>query len=111
MSPTLLSPRPSVATKPAPIFSGKISPSGTATGIITMMPAPADQAKLVILNSLGDVASETIRDVADHGMVALNYNQGFLDQAGKELYFLVVKGYLKGSQVWEQRLGRMRFHT
>lgn len=110
MSPALLAPRPVAAVKTAPTYSGQISPFGTATGVITRMPAAADEVKLIVLDSMGEVASESTRSAPEHGMVGLNFSNALIQKAGTEIYFLMVKGYLKGVQVWEQRLGRFSFH-
>jgi hypothetical protein len=110
MSPALLAPN-TISNKSPISFKGQISRSGTATGIITRMPAAADEVKLVVLNSIGEVASEFSRPVMELGLLSLNFNADLVKTAGNEIYFLMVKGYLKGSLAWEQRLGRFRFRN
>lgn len=110
MAPAILTQRPT-AIKPSPVFQGTISARGTATGIITHMPAPADEVKLVVLNALGEIASETVRSVSDAGLVGLSFSSALVQKAGKEPYFLMVKGSVKGAPAWEQRLGRYTFHS
>lgn len=104
MSPLTLAPKPVIQAK-APISS-----SGTVTGVITAMPAAADEVRLVVLNSLGELASEERKPVKEIGLVALDFGDALIKNAGKEIYFLMVQGYVKGAQVWEQHLGRYRFH-
>jgi hypothetical protein len=75
------------------------------------MPGAADQVKLVVLNSLGEIASETSKPASEAGLVALNFTDLLIQKAGKEVYFIMAKGYVKGALVWEQRLGRYSFHS
>jgi hypothetical protein len=102
-----------VPSKTPAIYAGTIRPAGRPTGIITRMPAPADEVRLIVLNSLGEAVSETVRPVlpAEQGAVALDYGPEWRDEAGNAIYFLLVQGFLKGTLVWEQRLGRTRFHS
>lgn len=102
--------KPSIAKAPA-VYNGPISPRGIATGIVTQMPAAADEVKLVVLNSLGEVASEMSKPAGETGLIGLNFSQALINKAGKEVYFLMVKGYVKGNLAWEQRLGRFVFHS
>jgi hypothetical protein len=105
-------PEPKISEPKAPaIYHGQIhAPAGTS-GIVTHMPAAADEAKLVVLNSLGEVVSETGHRVSEEGLVTLNFSEALERKAGKEDYYLLVKGYLKGALAWEQRLGRFHFHA
>jgi hypothetical protein len=99
------------AVKAAPVYSGTISARGTATGIVTRMPAAADEVRLVVLNAVGEVVSEQAKAAAEVGLITLNFSASLVEKAGKEMYFLMVKGYLKGNLAWEQRLGRFSFHS
>ena len=116
MAPALLSKtpatvKPSIPSKADPVYDGPISARGIATGIITRMPAAADEVKLVVLNSIGEIASEFSKPAPDSGLVGLNFSDALIQKAGKGPYFLMVKGYLKGALAWEQRLGRFSFHS
>jgi hypothetical protein len=115
MAPALLTKPPQLvkpsAAKPAPVYGGPISARGIATGIVTRTPAAADEVRLVVLNSVGDVVSEQAKPVGEIGLVTLNFSGSLVEKAGKEIYFLMVKGYLKGNLAWEQRLGRFSFHS
>jgi hypothetical protein len=115
MSPALLSkpmvPAKQPVSKPNAVYSGTISNRGIATGIVTRMPAAADEVRLVVLNALGDVVSEQPKPVSEVGPIGLNFSDALLQKAGKEIYFLMVKGYVKGALAWEQRLGRFTFHS
>ena len=82
-----------------------------ATGIVTRMPSAADEVRLVVLDSMGNLASETSKASPEGPMVTLSFNPSLMEKAGKELYFLVVKGLVKGNLAWEQRLGAFRFHA
>jgi hypothetical protein len=88
----------------------KATLASLVTGIVSRMPAPADEVKLVVLNSLGEVASESTRAV-DGPLANFSFESRLLDKAGKEPYFLLVKGLVKGKLAWEQRLGSLRFHA
>jgi hypothetical protein len=81
-----------------------------ATGIITRIPAPADEVKLLVLNALGAVVSESSK-LSPDAMVTLGFSASLMDKAGTEPYFLLVKGFTKGNLAWEQRLGYFRFHV
>lgn len=116
MTPTLLTKptvavKPAIVAKPASVYNGTILERGISTGIITRMPAAADEVKLVVLNAMGEVASEFSRPATDLGLIGLNFSNALIQKAGKEVYFLMVKGYVKGTLVWEQRLGRFYFHS
>ena len=74
------------------------------------MQAAADEVRLVVLNSVGDVVSEQGKPATEIGLIGLNFSSSLVDKAGKEIYFLMVKGYVKGTLAWEQRLGRFSFH-
>lgn len=116
MAPALLSKaptavKPSIPVKAAPVYDGPISARGIATGIVTQMPAAADEVKLTVLNSLGEVVSEFSKPTSESGLVGLNFSNSLIQKAGKEFYFLMIKGYLKGAPAWEQRLGRFSFHS
>ena len=115
MAPALLT-KPTVPvkqtiSKPAAIYQGPISLRGTATGIVTRMPAAADEVRLVVLNAVGDVVSEFSKPATEIGLIGLNFNDALVQKPGKEIYFLMVKGYMKGNLAWEQRLGRFNFHS
>ena len=114
MAPALLSKTPATVkssiVKAAPVYDGPISAQGTATGIVTRMPAAADEVKLVVLNALGETVSEQGKPAGEVGLIGLNFSNALIDKAGKEVYFLMVKGYVKGALAWEQRLGRFSFH-
>jgi hypothetical protein len=88
----------------------KATVASLVTGIVSRMPAPADEVKLVVLNSLGEVASERSR-LADGPLANLSFESRLLERAGKEPYFLLVQGLVKGKLAWEQRLGSIRFHA
>src|ERR1700758_3339100 len=115
MAPALLTKTPApikpLMAKPMAVYNGPISARGIATGIVTHMPAAADEVRLVVLNAIGEVASEQGKPVAETGLVSLNFSDSLIQKAGKEVYFLMVKGYLKGALAWEQRLGRYTFHS
>ncbi len=99
------------APKQPAIYKGVIAPAGRATGIIVAMAGKADLVSLVVLNSIGDVVSDDSRPVAssEQGAVSLSFKSYFIESAQNEIYFLVVKGFLKGGLVWESRLGRFQF--
>ena len=84
--------------------------AAVATGIITRIPAPADEAKLLVLNAMGAVVSETSK-LSPESVVTLSFTSSLVDKAGKEPYFLLVKGFVKGALAWEQRLGNFQFHV
>jgi hypothetical protein len=113
MAPAILTKQPEAlkqaAAKAAPVYSGPISTRGTATGIVTRMPAAADEVRLVVLNALGDVVSDQGRPAQEAGLIALNFSDALIQKAAKEVYFLMVKGFVKGALSWEQRLGRFSF--
>src|SRR5258706_15724061 len=85
--------------------------ASVATGIITRMPAAADEVKFLVLNAQGDVASESTHPAPDGSTVTLSFQPRLMDQAGSEVYFLLVEGYSKGKLAWEQSLGRYQFHA
>lgn len=91
--------------------NSKVSANGIATGIIVKMPAPADSVKMLVLSSLGDLVFEENRNSVEHGLIGFTFGPELLAKVGKEIYYLTVEGYSKNVQVWEQRLGRFRFHN
>ena len=99
-----------VPSKTPAIYKGAIRPAGRPTGIIARLPAPADEVRLIVLNGLGEAVSESVRPVplSEQGAVALDFGTEWRDTSGNSIYFLLVQGFLKGTLVWEKRLGRMR---
>lgn len=89
----------------------KIKTGALATGIIARMPGTAEEVKLLVLDAMGELASETGRLAPEGPLVSLSFSPSLVNRAGKEVYFLVIKGFLKGQVAWEQRLGNFRFHS
>lgn len=118
MSPTpVLQSKPTTANKPLskdkpiPVYDGPISPAGAVSGVVTKIQGPSDEVRLVVLNSLGDVISETVRPVSsnDLGLVPLSFQASVSQRAGSAPCFMVVKGFLKGAPSFETLLGTVRF--
>lgn len=95
----------------APVLMEKPTVTRLATGIITHMPAPADEVKLVVFDAKGNVVSEDSKHSSDGGFVTLNFKANLIDKAGTEPYVLLVKGFTKEALAWEQRLGNFHFHV
>lgn len=95
----------------ATVLMEKTQAAVLATGIITHLPAPADEVKLLVLNAMGAVVSEETKRNPDAGLVTLSFNSTLVDKARTEPYYLLVKGFVKGNLAWEQRLGTFHFHV
>ena len=93
---------PAKVEKPAPTTTA-LFPVGECSGVVIKAPAPADEVRLTVLNANGVVMGETVKMTND-SMVILNFPSG-----PKGLGFMTAKGYLKGAEQWESRLGRFQF--
>jgi hypothetical protein len=88
---------------------GKISSSETLTGVIAPMLGPAEDVELQVLNSKGEVVSDSSKHVTEQGPVALNFQEPFISKHAAGIYSLLVKGFKKGHLAWQESLGRIKF--
>lgn len=77
-------------------------------GVVFLAPEAADEAQLVVLNSLGESISLTSKQGVEAGLVAMDLAKDLRERASDGFAYALVKGLRKGSQVWERRLGRLR---
>jgi hypothetical protein len=77
-------------------------------GVVFQAPEAADEAQLVVLNSLGEAISTTSKQGIEAGMVVLDLAKDLRDRAHDGFAYALVKGTRKGVVVWERRLGRLR---
>ena len=99
---TPVKPGPAKIEKPAPTTTA-LFPIGKCTGIVVKAKAQSDEVHLTVLNASGEAMGETVKMTNDN-MVIIDFPSG-----PKGLGFMVAKGFLKGSQVWESRAGRFQF--
>jgi hypothetical protein len=76
-------------------------------GVVARLPEAADEVQLVVLNSLGEVVSKSVRGPLEAGLQALDFERDLRSRVTDSLAFGLIKGLRKGIVVWERRLGRL----